>query len=238
MLAPTRAADDADKEVRAVVEKAIKAHGGADKLAKFKGAVVKGKGSADIGGMNVEYTSTTTLQLPDRMRLDVDLDVNGMKITFTQVLNGHKGWIKLLDKTKEMEKDHVAEAREQAHAAWVATLAPLTDKEFKLGSLGESKIDGKEAIGVQVARKDRRDVNLFFDKKSGMLLKSEFRTKDLLGDGKEFTAETFYSDYKEIDGAQHAMKQTQKRDGKDFGKNEISEIEKKDKFEDSVFAKP
>jgi len=230
---------DADAEARAIVDKAIKAHGGADNLAKFKAGVVKMKGKVEVGGMSIEFTSTASVQNPDKLKVETDVEVMGNKFTFVQIVNGDKGWIKLADKVTDMDKDKVAEAAEQLHATRVAGLAALSDKAFKLSPMGESKVNGKDAIGVQVSHKDRRDVNLFFDKTSGLLVKSETRSKDIMGgNDQEFTAETFYTEYKDFDGIKRAGKQSVKRDGKDFMQVEITEFETKAKLDDSLFAKP
>jgi hypothetical protein len=236
MTGPVRAADDA--AVRAVVDKAIKAHGGADNLAKVKALVLKGKGKAHAMGNEFDYTSTFSIQNPDKLRMEMSFEIMGMAFTFIQVFDGAKGWVKLMDKTTEMSKEAITEAKEQMHSRQVTSLLPLKDKENKLGTLGEAKVEGKEAVGVLVSRKGFRDVSLWFDKKSGLLVKSETRAKDVQNGNEEYAAETYYSDYKEKDGVQHAMKITLKRDGKPFVEGETTEIEVKDKLDADTFAKP
>jgi outer membrane lipoprotein-sorting protein len=237
MTVPVRAADD-DAAVRALVDKAIKAHGGADNLAKVKAVILKGKGKVHVMDNDYEYTSTISIQHPDKIRFEMSFEVMGMAFTFLQVFDGAKGWVKLNDKTTEMGKEAATEAREQMHARQVTSLLPLRGKEYKLGTLGEAKVQDKEAVGVLVSRKDFRDVSLWFDKKTGLLLKSETRAKDLQVDNNEYASETYYSDYKEKDGVQHAMKITIKRDGKAYVEAEATEIEVKDKLDAATFAKP
>jgi hypothetical protein len=230
---------DAESEARAIIDKAVKAHGGADNLAKFKAGIVKMKGKVEVAGMAIEFTTTASVQMPDKMQVETNIDFMGNKVTFLQILNGDKGWIKFADKVMEMDKDQVAEAAEQFHAMRVASLAALSDKAFKLSPMGETKVNGKNAVGVQVSHKDRRDVNLFFDKETGLMVKAETRSKDLFGgNDQEFTAETFYSEYKDFNGIKRPTKQILKRDGKDFGQFEITDFETKDKLDDSLFAKP
>jgi hypothetical protein len=114
----------------------------------------------------------------------------------------------------------------------------LTNKGFTLAILGEMKVGDKETVGLQVSYKDRRDVNLYFDKKTGLLVKSETRSKDVMGGNQEFTAETFFSDYKDQGGVQRPTELEMKRDGKDFAKMEITEYQGHDKLDASTFAKP
>ncbi|MBY0522301.1 MAG: hypothetical protein K2R98_02835 [Gemmataceae bacterium] len=236
-LSPVRADDAA--ATKAIIDKAIKAHGGAENVTKFKAGTAKMKGKVEVGGMTIEYNASASIQVPNKMRVDTDIDVMGQKFTFIQVINGDKGWIRFMDKTMDMDKDQVAEAQEQMYVQWVTSLAPLNNKEFKFSPLGEVKVGDIEAVGVQVSHKDRRDVSLFFDKKTGLLVKSETRSKDVQGgNGQEFTAETIYSGHKEFNGTKHATKHILKRDGKDFGTAEVTEYTSADKLDDSTFAKP
>ena len=130
----------------------------------------------------------------------------------------------------------LAEAKEEAYGEWVATLLPLMDKAFTLAPLGEIRVDQRPAAGVKVSRVGRRDVNLYFDKATGLLVKIEARVKD--DDGQEVTEETFLSDYRDVQGTKQAMKTTVKRDGKPYLESEVTECRLAEKLDDGVFAKP
>jgi hypothetical protein len=126
------------------------------------------------------------------------------------------------------------------HSGWVATsLYPLKDsKLYKLSPLGEVQINGKSAIGLQAVRKGYPDVNMFFDKKTGLLTKLEYRARDLQAGGSEVTKELYLSDYKKVKGALLPHKITLKHDGKDLLKAELTSIDVVDRLDDSTFAKP
>src|SRR5439155_22836546 len=121
------------------------------------------------------------------------------------VLSGDKGWTRMGDQTNEMDKDAIAEAKEQGYAGWLSTLAPLKDKQFKLATIGEVKVENRPALGVKVSSKGHRDVDLYFDKETGLLVKSEHRVKDDTS-GQEVTEESFPGEYKEVQGTKQAMK--------------------------------
>jgi outer membrane lipoprotein-sorting protein len=231
-------ADDA-ADVKAVLDKAIAAHGGADNLTKYKAVSmhIKGKLHGVIGD-SVDVTGEIASQLPDRLRFEMSLTVMGTDLKITQVVKGDKGWVAVNDMIMELTKEQMAEAREQMHVAGVTRLVVLRDKAYKLSPLGDSKVEGKDAVGLRVEHKDRRDVSLFFDKKTGLLLKSETRGKDPMAGDKEFTAETLYDDYKKVDGFPVAHKVTVKRDGKLFVESESSDVKVAEKLDDSTFEKP
>lgn len=231
----TLRADDS-ANARALVDKAIKAQGGDAKLTKLPAATAKFKGTFHGLGQAIPMTGEVTTQMPERQKLVVEGTVNGQKFHVIHVLNGDKGWIKINDATKEMDKDELAEAKEQMHAEWVTVLVPLTGKEFTLATVGEVKVEDRPALGVMVSFKGRRDINLYFDKETGLLVKRENRVKD--DNGKEVAEETFLSDYKDVQDTKQAMKFIVKRDGKLYMEGEVTEYQLAEKLDGAVFAKP
>jgi hypothetical protein len=226
-------ADDADA-ARAVIDKAIKAAGGEEKLAKFKSHTWKNRGTYYGMGMTdgVPYTANYAVAWPDKFRFEVE---GGF---MTLVLDGDKGWMQAMGDTREFSKEEMAQQKEDLYANGVTTLMPLKDKAFKLSLTGETKINDKPALGVKVSHKDRQDVMLYFDKDSGLLVKSERKTKVPEEGNKEVTQETLYGDYQDIEGAKMSLKITILRDGKKFVEGENFDIKPVDKLDDKTFAKP
>src|SRR5262249_25464834 len=122
------------------------------------------------------------------------------------------------------------------HAARMPVLLPgLADKAYTPTILAETKVGTRPALGVLLSHKDRKDVSLYFDKETGLLLKSEVRLTD--PSSKEVTFEFLYSDYKDFDGVKLCGKITFKVDDKDFTM-EVNEIKPLEKVEASQFEKP
>lgn len=233
-VSPIRADDDTAK-LRAVIDKAIKAHGGADNLKKHPASVSKAKGTFYGMGDGIEYTQEISVQHPGQMRIEVDTG----NFKFVQIFDKDKGWRKIGDQdTEDMSKDEVAEMREQMHAGAVTHLLVLQDKSYKLSPLGETKVGDHTAVGVRVEHKGHRPVSLYFDKDNGLLLKADTSGKDTRNDNKEFTSEELFSEYKKVDGVMVAHKLTINRDGKKYIESEITEYKPSEKLDDSVFAKP
>lgn len=235
-LNPVRAQEDAKS--RAVVDRAIKAHGGLDKLTKLKASASKEKGKFHGLGDAVDFTGESAVQLPDRIRNEVKTQFGGQQVSFIQILNGDKGWVKFGEMTTEMNKEALAEAKEQMNAGNISHLAVLTNKDYKLAPLGEVKVGDHTAIGIRVERKGYRDVSLFFDKENYLLLKMETRGKDFMQGGAEFTSTNLYGDYKKVEGIMVPYKITIQRDGKAFVEAEVTEVKVSEKLDDSVFGKP
>jgi hypothetical protein len=228
-------ADD-QAPVKSLIDKAIKASGGEEKLAKYKAATWKGKGKINVGGIEIDFAVEAATQPPKQARVKSEGEFSGTKFERMQIVNGDKGWISLSGNTQDMSEDELATAKEDLYAGWVAMLVPLKDAAFKLSPLPEIKVGDRPAIGVKVSHQGHKDINLYFDKDKGLLVKVQRRVKDMMG--QEVDQETFYTDYKEENGILHPRKQKAKRDGTDFLQIEITEYKPVEQLDASLFAKP
>src|SRR5437016_9281179 len=80
----------ADDTPQAIIDRAVKAHGGAEKLTKERATQSKNKGTLELGG-GLSYTSEVSLHA-GKFKEAMELDVNGQKVTVTTVYNGEKAW--------------------------------------------------------------------------------------------------------------------------------------------------
>ena len=218
-------------EPKEIIEKAIKAGGGEEKLAKFKAHTWAAKGTYYGAGDGMPYTAEYAVQFPDKIRVEI-------KNVFTLVLNGDKGWMKMGDDAQEMSAEQLAEQKEQQHAGYVTTLLPLKGQGYTLTALGDSKAGDRPVVGVKVSSKGHRDVSLYFDKETHLLLKGEWIVKAQEEGGKEVTQETLYGDYQDVQGAKLPMKVTINREGKKYVEGENSDLKAVEKPDEKMFGKP
>jgi outer membrane lipoprotein-sorting protein len=227
----------AQTETRGVIEKAVKAAGGADKLAKLKASRAKFKGTFKVEGFAVAMTGEIAVQLPGQMRVEIQAEAQGQNVTLLSVINGGKAWFSVPGATLEIKGDELEDLKEGLYAERVQTLVPLLkDKGFTLDPLGEVKVNGRDTVGVKVASRGHKDVNLYFDKATGLLAKMERRALD--DAQKEVTEESCYSDYKDVDGVKVPMKAVVRHDGELFLESEVTEYGFLDRIDDSEFARP
>ncbi len=224
---------------RGVVEKAIKAQGGAHKVAKLRVMRIKVEGTMNLipGQPAIPFVLEDWWQMPDQYKTTSRFELGGKKLSQTQAIDGAAGWMQINGVTQDLPKQAVAEMREQKYAEDLDRLGFLADKRIDLASLGEAKVGGRAALGVLVKSKGHRDVKLWFDKESGLLVKREHRVLDS-GTGKEVTQEVAFSDYRETDGLKHYRALTAYRDGKKVVEARVVEMEFFDKLDRKVFAKP
>ena len=230
IASPARAEDKG--EPMALVNKAIKATGGADKLTKFQAQTWKEKGTYYGMGEGLPYTATNAVQWPDKFSMNIH-------DYFVIVLNGNKGWMKPKDgEAMEMPKEQLEEQMESHYGGWVSSLLPLKGTGFTLTTLDEIKVEGKPAQGIKVAHKGHGDVSLWFDKDSGLLVKSAQRLKSAQQGGKEVLHEGFFSNYQDVQGVQIPMKILVHQDGKKLVEAENHDVKLAEKLDDKTFAKP
>lgn len=231
-------ADDANA-VKELLAKVTTAYGGAEKAAKLQAVTLKGKATASESGADITFSFDISVQGLDSIKMDAEVSAGGQTHRIIMVVHGDKGWAHNAteNKTEEAPKEVVPMVRQFLTALRAASLPQgLNLKDIQLAHGGEGKVNDTEAVILRIARKEFNDITLYFDKKSGLPLKSETRVKEPTGT--EFNLEFFYSNIKKIDGVPHPHRVKMTRDGKDLAEIEFSEIKLAQKFDASTFAKP
>src|SRR5262249_57016260 len=187
---PAFAADDEPQEI---VARSIKAHGGEAKLNR-RAYCLALKGRLYAAGKVIDPSGSTKADGPTRARIFIKIPAGETVL----VVDGDKGWIREGDATRLMSDTELAEAKEDLHTDWVTTLGPLLEKEVTLSLLASEKVAGSAAVGVHVSQKGFRDVDLFFDRETWLLVKKSITRPG--ADGKELVYETLFGGYKVFDG--------------------------------------
>jgi hypothetical protein len=226
----------ADDEPRAIIERAIKAHGGQERLEKLKTDRVTLKGTMTINDKPVEFTGETTVNLPSQLRSVTVLMLEPKPRTIVQLLNGDKATVAIDGQPQPVVASAVQEIRDIMMLNRAERLTPLlSDKAFELTALDESKVDDKPVVGVKVRLKNHADLKMFFDKDSGLLVKTEHVREE---SKKKITQEEFYSDFRDVDGYKRPRKTVVHRGGKPFLEMEEVEVKYLDKVDETLFTKP
>jgi hypothetical protein len=223
-------------EARAVLDRAIKAHGGVEKINKMRATRAKTKGRIEIMD-GVDFVQELVAQAPNKYREEIDLEVNGEKLKITSIFNGTKGAVEVNGKPVPLD-DKIQEAlRQGAEIMEISRLVTLRAKPYELSALGEAKVNDRPAVGIRVSRKGARDVNIYFDKGTGLLAKMEYRTVDQLSK-KEVTEERIVRDYMKVDGLPTPKRVVVNHDGQRFLEAEVQEVQRLESIDDSEFKLP
>ena len=233
--APVRADD---KDPQAVLDKAIKALGGEEKLKKAETISMKSKGTITFGGNDNEMKTEATAKGLDHYRAESELEINGEPRKIVRVLSGDKGWRKFGDDPMELDEDALANEKRRAYLEVIPiTLVALKGKEYKLEAALEEKVGDKPATAIKITGKDGKAFTIYFDKESGLPVK-QVAVVAGFGDQGDVTQEWLFKDYKDFDGIKKATKVESKRDGEDFLKSEITEFKVVEKVDPKTFSAP
>lgn len=229
-LAVTPARAD-EKEAKATLEKAIKAHGGAAALGKAARRTHSEAGTLWVRGMEVALVRKVTSDLPARQRQEITLD---RAVESLQVLDGDKGYANDRGVSTDLGKQRVEELREEAHVDWLCTLVPL-QKDFALSSLEKVKVADEPAVGLEAVRKGSPSVRLYFSEKTGLLL--EVRWRGSLA-GQEVDKVRQHSGHKSFDGLAWHSRETTTIGGKKHREVTLSDVAFPAKLDAKTFGRP
>jgi hypothetical protein len=226
-----------DQDAKAVIDKAVKALGGAEKLGAAKIVRWKTKGKISRNDEESDFATKVTAQGLDKVRQQFEGEFGGNPVKVVTVLDGDKGWRKLGDETNALEGDQLANQKRTAYLQLVPELPLLLKGEgFKVEAGEEQKVGDKPAAVLKVTGPDGKEFQLFYDKESGLPVKL---TATVVGrQGTEFAQETTFADYKDFDGIKRATKIESKRNGKKFMSSEVTEFQVLDKVEAKTFGEP
>jgi hypothetical protein len=213
------------KGASAVLDKAIKALGGEEKLKAARMHSQKLTGTITINGEDNKFSILTTTDGHGKYRSDVDGEFMGNKIEIVTVLNGDKGWRKFADMKMELDKEGLANERRNVFLGAVGgSLLALKHKEFKVEDAADEMVDGHAAAVIKVTEPGGKDFKLYFSKDSGLPLKLvASKVVGFMGD--DATQEWHYSKYKEIAGIKKAAHIDVKRSGEKLMTMDLADFE-------------
>lgn len=232
----------AQETPRSIIERAIAAHGGAERLSRIRADKVRLHGKILLPGKDgpvlVPFSGETTIQLPDKFKNVFQMNVNtDKKFDLVQILNGDKAFVTVNGQLQNLPPAALAEMHETMYLDRVVRLVPLlTDRGYELTALGKSKANNREVTGIKVSMKGHKDLRLFFDDETGLLIKSE-HVLDNIG-GKEVLQEEFYGDFKDFNGYRRPTRIAAFRAGQKVLEAEMLDVKYFNKFDDTEFAKP
>src|SRR5260370_39345532 len=180
ILLLTVSAVQSGEEPQATIARAVKALGGEANLSRGRAVQAKIKGTLYEPGIEgTKFTGELVTQLPAQVRLSIDAETAGVRVSLIRVLNGHKSWTRDSEHSQEDDAANVADFELSAYVDHVASLVPLLkDKSYRLSSAGESQVREQPALAIKIASKGRPDVTLYLDKVSALLLKTEYLRRD------------------------------------------------------------
>ncbi len=216
----TRSALEPEK----VIEKAIAAHGGNEKLSKFMLNKIEGTTT----GKDVDLTWEETFHFPGRLRKSLKGKFDGQKKDNLFVQNGERAW------SQDNGGEVVATSPNWEAGGilgQIVSLPTLIDQKGKKHTpIRDFNFAGRSVVGIKV-----ENTESYFDKKTWLMAGIKINLKI---HPKEVIVETAYSDYKDIEGVNLPQKLEIKMNGIPFFTHHITKITILDKVDDNLFDKP
>ena len=195
VAAPTEVKADASLTPTALMEKAIAAIGTKEALDNVKD--VQLKGTANLMGQSLEMKQT--IVMPGNSV--TTMSMGGMAMMRQAVVNGKYSVSQqgqeapMTDDLKENLDESTFLAPEQLYLA----------KGYGLKIVGAEKVDGKEAIDVEVTTPSKKVSHRFYDAKTFLLVKTS-KSEEVPGQG-TMTQQQFYTGYQTVNGVQISSEQ-------------------------------
>jgi hypothetical protein len=202
----TPAPDAAEQEkIDVILKKAVHAHGGLEALMAVKRLTADSKTTLTTPDGKIAATTKTTIEYPDRVRVDAQLP----DAQIVQVYADGKGWLKdpggVHDAPPEMLKDfHAGVLRDP-----LALVRAIATKTFNIALRPEEGDQGRVLKVLAISGQGLAPVRLFFDPQQGSLVKIGY---DARGQGPLYTEELF-DDYRTVDGVRVPFKASIIRNG-------------------------
>ncbi len=195
VAAPTEVKADASLTPTALMEKAIAAIGSKEALDNVKD--VQLKGTANLMGQSLEMKKT--IVMPGNSISTMSM--GGMAVIRQAVVDGKYSVAQqgqeapITDDLKETLDESSYLVPEQLYLA----------KGYGLKIVGAEKVDGKDAIDVEVTTPSKKVSHRFYDATTFLLVKTS-RSEEVPGRGTA-TQQQFYTGYKVVNGVQIASEQ-------------------------------
>jgi hypothetical protein len=219
-----------EPDAKAILDKAIEALGGAEKLAKISAFSWTGTVTFKVNGRDqvspAEFTASGLEQMHRKWRSNV------------AVVDGDKGWQKGGGTTRQMRPEVLAREKRSIYLQVIpVTLLPIKGKGFKYEAAGEANVGEKPAVILKVTAPDGKEFTLFFDKETGLPAKEVSQVA--VPGRRDVVSETTFADYKDFGGIKKATKIEFKSSG--FGQGgaqTINEFKVLEEVPDGTFAEP
>jgi photosynthetic reaction center cytochrome c subunit len=207
-----------------IVEKYVSALGGADAIKKFSSRVEKGL--IVVGGSQTPIE--LFLKAPNK-RISVTQMAKGASYT---AFDGTSGWLGSTGRPPRTMSPAESEAAGLDAEFYLALRLPQIFQQLRPGR--PETINGIECQTLIGTRPDRPPVRLYFEAKSGLLLRLVRYGETPLGRN---PTQIDYADYREVDGVKVPFRWTLSRTNGRFT-IQIAEVKNNIPVEDDKFAKP
>ncbi len=176
-------------EAKVLLEKALGAQGGFERVAQLRDTYIKVHGSLFRGGRELKVEGEVWIKLPSKLRQTIKFPGGQSTIIY----NGAQGWVEFGGQVRDLSAQDLAEIDESIELDSLLFLWNIARTEYKFEVVGTAQVDGQETQILRMTTDQGRSADFYLDLKRFVPLKIVTQT-----DGK--TKEQLLSDYRHIEG--------------------------------------
>lgn len=225
------------QRARAVVERAIEAHGGMATLSQARIDRVRLRGTMKLGEREIPFAAETVTELPKGFRNQVTLapDTPGKQV-LVQLLHQGKPSLYLNGTPQTISPAQLDEFRETLLIQQAMRLVSLVrDKDFALDWAGKGMLNERPVEAILVRADGRRPLRMSFDLETGYLVRT---SHTVLVEGKPLLQEETYGDFRKLGLYKRPVKMVTTRDGKPLIDAELVDVRYPEKISEAEFLAP
>ncbi len=218
-------------KAKEILTASVEAHGGIDKLKAVKNVVADTQATMHTPMGQMDLKVVLYQVYPGKMRQNIVTPQGEISIVF----DGEAAFIMSAAGTQPLPPEMTTSLIDAAFRDTVPLLVHLTQNDVPVQYVGTEEVDGKSASVLLVKQPSGEMVKVFISEETHYVIKLAFRETE---QGATLDKETFFSDFREVEGVQFAFHVVQNVNGELYTDNRVSNIKLNTELDDSLFEVP
>lgn len=237
----SRPSGNAEAAGRALLERALAAKGGLDRLKAVKTVTAKASTTLMTPQGPVKAETVTSIQYPDRFRVDARVDAaagSGAPADAEQIVQtyaGGRAWIQDRSGVHDAPPPMLEEFRASVRRDLIPLLIAAATGALTVRSVPTTAAEDRDLDAVELSGPDLEPTVLYLDRPTGLIVKQAYSMNT---PGGRVAVEELLSDYRPVDGVQVAFKAVLRRAGMTVVERAITEVKLNEPLDEAIFTKP
>ena len=218
-------------KAKEVLAASVEAHGGIEKLKAVKNVVVDMQTTTHtpMGPMDLKVALYQVY--PEKMRQNIVTPQGEISIVF----DGEAAFVMSVAGTQPLPPEMTTSLTDAAFRDTVPLLVHLSQNDVPVQYAGTEEVDGKPASALLVKQPSGEMVKIFISEETHYVIKLAFRETE---QGATMDKETFFSDFREVEGVQFAFHVMQNVNGELYTDNRVKSVKLNTELDESLFEVP
>jgi zinc protease len=220
------------EKAKALLDRAVAAKGGLDKLRAIKRITAKTRTSMVApDGRTQEAESTTYLEYPNHVRVETKLP----EALTLQVYDGERAWVRDPRGVQEVPPRYIRELETSLKRDTISVLLAAEQGSVRARALPDVKDEaGKVQHALELSSTDLEPMVLYIDPETGLISKQTY----IVGGPGQPLIEEMFADYRAVDGVQIAYAANVRVAGKPTLERHVSQITLNPPSDPALFKRP